>query len=659
MAGRRVHVFVTEDLISELAHSKAGLDDFIQAVKLGPNWTTRQGLCQKALQCLESWRDRNRTYPPFIAYLALFVLAAGIGGDFAPHAYYPRLRTLLGEEPRAGHYSSFEHMVRLWDDLEHWSAEDRSGELGFFFNSIAGSWFHVGIPIAQTLLTEQERRTLPSVFADAALDPSSPPSDREFARLVRQFARGKLRERTITLLSRREDEEVVGVLVDALLDELREWDGSVGDEPNQSDSRGEIIATLRLCCQFDDIAGTTEFTFRCNTTHDFPHDELLLTSPFGHETLSCKEYGAGWSTRVRKLPTRELINASLCDWASPVVMTDSKKSWHLKLPPGSVRVLVSGESVGLPGLIEVRRLPVTGRFYIAAKTNCREDIKRWGESSCVGFREYAISRGLPNEWSFFRADAVLNDDGIRQKYPVLALPTTTRLLLRGGIRLSRGNQFFIFAPPDIVVESNHHSIEVYCSGKKLDYDGLTGCYHLPAEFRVAGALTIEARHDGSPLKKLSISLDDGDRRSPAKLYTVDPYGLIDKLDDSTSELRGASLKDPSAVPFDFGAALQPLLYGSTYYVGRQPGQVIHYPSEPLPTAWSPVWAIIIHRRGTAEYCGNSLSNADPQRLMATTDRQKLQLWKDLLWHRRKRIKEPNVPSLRRLWIKYREAARRV
>jgi len=42
--------------------------------------------------------------------------------------------------------------------------QDRAGELGIFSNSIADGWFHVGIPIAQTLLTERERAVLHTVY---------------------------------------------------------------------------------------------------------------------------------------------------------------------------------------------------------------------------------------------------------------------------------------------------------------------------------------------------------------------------------------------------------------------------------------------------------------------------------------------------------------
>ena len=112
----------------------------------------------------------------YVAYLGLFVLAAGLEGEFAANAYYPRLRMLIGE-PMGSTLPSFDLMHEILDDLERWSNYDKHTELGIFTVRVAGSWKHVGLPIAQTILTEHERRALPAIFANANLNPISPPSN--------------------------------------------------------------------------------------------------------------------------------------------------------------------------------------------------------------------------------------------------------------------------------------------------------------------------------------------------------------------------------------------------------------------------------------------------------------------------------------------------
>src|SRR5713101_2412173 len=117
MAAKPVFLAVDREAVLQVGRPFGGdLDGFISAVKDGPPWATHRGLCQRALQGLDDWRTRDLRYPPYIGYLALFVLAVGVEGDFAPHAYYPRLRSLLGDGP-GSMLPSFDRMLDLWDDL--------------------------------------------------------------------------------------------------------------------------------------------------------------------------------------------------------------------------------------------------------------------------------------------------------------------------------------------------------------------------------------------------------------------------------------------------------------------------------------------------------------------------------------------------------------
>src|SRR3954466_7484688 len=127
--GRRVYLFVTKELIASLGED---LSAFIAALRVGPPWAGGHEICGNAEAAFYKWRPRKLAYPPYVGYLAFFALAAGIEGDFAHHAYYPRLRTLLGEPPVAGTYPGFSKMRALWDDLEVWSQQDRQGRLGIF-----------------------------------------------------------------------------------------------------------------------------------------------------------------------------------------------------------------------------------------------------------------------------------------------------------------------------------------------------------------------------------------------------------------------------------------------------------------------------------------------------------------------------------------------
>ncbi len=104
MAGREVLIYVNEDIINQLeSEADVGVEDFIRCIKTGPFWVEEGDICKKALQSYVNWRDNQQLeYPPYIAYLAFFSLAATIGGDFDSKAYYPRFWKLLDEHGRSG-----------------------------------------------------------------------------------------------------------------------------------------------------------------------------------------------------------------------------------------------------------------------------------------------------------------------------------------------------------------------------------------------------------------------------------------------------------------------------------------------------------------------------------------------------------------------------
>ena len=657
MAGRRVYLFVTEDVLREVGGAEAAVSDFISAVKAGPPNVTRQGLCQRALQIMEGWRAKTFPFPPYIGYLALFVLAAGKEGDFAPHAYYPKLRSLLGEEPKLGQYPSFDEMVRLWDDLEQWSNKDQDGKLGIFYNnSIAGNWFHVGIPIAQTFLTERERAALPVIFARAGIDPSIPPSDEELAALVRRLGPGELRPRTLSLLARNKNEEDLRtVLIETINEELRDWDG-VTSRSREQDRESFLNGALRLCCQYDEVAGTTNFTFRVSSKHELPIDGLSLENPSHELRFVTEEYGPGWSAPLVVEGKRTFVDPTHFDWSVDLVFEDPQTKWIIRSPGSPVRIFVTGEPHGINGLVEVRRLPSLTSFYLATQAKVFTEIAEWGKAHCERFRQLNV-QGLPDGWVFSAADLAYRDTGIKERFPMLSLPIATLLSFRGGVRVSRRNEFLSFAPPKVILEGKRDSVDVYCNNVRLDYLIDEDAFSLPPDLPTGTQLVVEARHDGSAVSKLSFSLEDEFawvvQQNTRKF---DSFGS-EIVNPTSSSISGAVV-DGISSSFEFGQALRNRGTGPVFYVGRAPGQIVSHPAEPLPQTWSVIWKITMRRTGTVEYCGSSLSNSTPT-IAATADHKKVQLWKDLIWHRRKRITEPVNPILRNLWREYQTIARDV
>ncbi|HEY9692453.1 MAG TPA: hypothetical protein V6D15_09620 [Oculatellaceae cyanobacterium] len=342
-------------------------------------------------------------------------------------------------------------------------------------------------------------------------------------------------------------------------------------------------------------------------------------------------------------------------------MQSADFKWCFRLPASQIRIFIKGDSQGLPGLVEVRQLPAQQAFYLAAHEECWELLKKWGESSCKDFEILPITEGLPSKWQFFQAAAAYSDELIKREYPVLAFPSTVRLEFFGGIRLDRGNKFFKFAPPKVVLQGGNESIKVYCNDRLLNCIDAVGIYELPTDVSSETKLTIEAKIGNDPIRCRTLSLiENFSDFTEIPLQQFDCFGCRQISADNISDsVAGALVRNVNLPVFNFNAFLPIQGKQRILFVGKQPGQVSIWPLEPLSTDWIPVWAISKgRRRSQVMFCGNSLPESEPT-ISKCGDRKKLREWKEILWYDRKKITPPNQPKLRALWKKFQKEAERV
>ena len=167
--------------------------------------------------------------------------------------------------------------------------------------------------------------------------------------------------------------------------------------------------------------------------------------------------------------------------------------------PRTVRVFVNGAIEGLPGYVEVHQLPAGNSFFMAVDQSAWGLVEKWGQSSCQGFKQLEISDGISYGCRIYSVERATSDDIVRSVYPVLSFPTTERIRLQGGIRLS-GNTFFDFALPNVVVESSG-PVEVFCNNHLLPKSE-RGDFLLPRPVQDGTQLEIEAkRHKNTVARK--------------------------------------------------------------------------------------------------------------------------------------------------------------
>ena len=668
MAGRSVYLYVNDKLISDL-ESELGhaAGSFMDAVQEGPRWTTRPGICQRALQARRGWRARGFDFPPYIAYLGLFVLAGGTDGDFEPHAYYPRLRDLLGD-PGDGMVPSFHRMQELWYDLETWSELDLAGELGLFRARSIGGHIHIGYPLAQSLLTEQERKSLPQIFYRANLDPTATPPADELARALRSPAsRELLRPRTVRLVEDRYDVDQYKALLDAVADELAEWDGEI-EGADQGGPRTRLAsAGLRIGVDLDTVARTATASLRCKLKREFPEAGIHVEIPGIPGQFLAEEYMEGWSLPVSNQETGEMFDASRLDWIGGVALKTGQQGLHLRLPGRPVRVFIEGISEGIPGLIEVHALPRGQSFYLGYRELSWSRLEEWTTTECRGFENVEIARGLPTGWKLAHISEATGTESVRHEFPFLSFPHSTRLRLVGGIRSSMSNNFFNFAPPDVALEGGTPGARLYCNDVPINTRSAGGDFVLPKSLRSESRIALEARTGAEILARHSLFLT-GDFSLPSLEPAGLPDGPVSPVSHTGSDgpsIKGAHVLGEITVrPATSTELLEDMkaALGSTrcLLVGPVPGQVVDWPLGALPTTWRPVWAIkmLKRRKGQAVFLRERLDGASPGREVAGTHRD-VRMWKKVVWFWRKRITPPALPTLRELWEQYREVGRNV
>lgn len=641
--GKRIFLAVDEDLIVELAGPE-GKADFISSVRAEAG----ASICRKAARAREAWRASGaQGIPPYVSYLALLVLAASSEGDYQNEGFQKRLHRLLGEEINSTPPAGFYDMWELWEDLEIWANEDNKGRLGILQCPLSGATPFVDQFCSQIVLTEGERARLPEVFADAELDPISPPAAEEIASFAIEHGGGRLRAKTLRRLSRTGgvDEDFRASTIESILEELRDWNGVAAENGQQKE-----FHTLRLNLRIiDRLSGRGESKLIAKDSEFFDEGELTLRDSSGQRTFKLAEFQNGWSSPLQDENGGPVDAASL-DWRAGIRI--SKGSLVLKMPARGVRVFRDGQFDGVPGLLEASRLDPHREFYVAAEPGSCGQLEAWGVRAAEGWKEEIMRSGLPRGWRLFygrRANPAIRAPA---EFSVLRADPQTRIVLRGGIKLkATARRYFDFAPPLVQIEGLTPAAEVFVNDEPRKID--------------AGDTVL--RFDEGPVPttvKIRVS-ENGQPRCSATFQTVSPRDiswravpcLVSTSPTGSPSENGAGALARGAAVTNFKPP--PLILGTDRtadLIGARVGQIVCVPPEALPVEWQPVWIVEHGRKRRAIFCGGDPAKCEPA-LDGKADRRRSRDWKRVLWFERKNLIGPTKGAAAALWIRYRDFAK--
>jgi small nuclear ribonucleoprotein (snRNP)-like protein len=543
MAGREVLLYVNREVIEAIGvGGGAGVQDFINALKLGPPSSPPGNVCEKACDLYELSRANPRNYPLYIAYLALFVYAGTIEGDFDDKAYYPRLYEALGEPIATLPYPSFARMAPLWEDLERWSKREKGEKVGRFTFRRRGGWVNVGIPLSQLILSEQERGHLPQIFYQASIDPADPPPDRALRRALLDYGR-LLRARTRKLLDLDNvgNNELLAALLDFVLEELALWDGNISEQsegtsvterPHSAPQKTDV--RMHICLEnIDMLSRTVNCRARIKTNREIPEDGLFLDED--ESTYTCKEsLEPSWTTRLRKDSTSSsaFFDAARLDWVKGAIFRDHENNWVARLKGAPVRLFMQRPLQSITGWIEHSQLAYHSEFVIACHRDWLGKVETWGETCGVLKRSYVS--GLPANWVLLEGkDATASSPGI----DVLTLPKQLHLHLHGGVKTGKGIEYLHFAPPTLVISGATGEEDVALNGQALE-PAIAGTWQLPPEAQTNTTLEIQVRDRESKdvLRRRFIKLTDPSVSAEFETTrVVDEFGQVLSAGDALDE----------------------------------------------------------------------------------------------------------------------------
>ena len=459
-AEKRVYLFITDTDIVRIGR-KLGLfgkdgeifTDFINALKTGV-YAYQTGVpaspIKEPIELFNKWKlagDTDNGYPPYIAYLSLYILPLTQPGrpEYNYNNYYGRVNDyfskykILNEatEKQIGTLN-FQQLDFLWRDLEDWSIMKMNTELGYFELHVFSNprWIYVGKPLSQCLFPVYSLESLPQLFADEQLVPGDEISNDKFRTILIRSGRNKLNLPVSVINAIRDENNELGQSVISIVKKsYRQWKGATDyhDAESNVTKKGYTIAQLKLCLKFDRLNSELFPYYRLYSQLDYPEDLLF------NETIICKQHFKGWSKPIS------------LDFLPCHILEDRDNKWKAIFPEKDIRLFIEGKNYHLTDWVEVSNLIVTAETIIIVKSEWEESIENWcNELSCGSFKRLSVS-GLPSHYLIY---SIKNPSQSHPEIPQLQFSTDRKIEFINGIKVGI-RKYLKDCIPEVEIENGH------------------------------------------------------------------------------------------------------------------------------------------------------------------------------------------------------------
>jgi hypothetical protein len=467
-AGQDVYLYITKNDIVDIGRKYHDdkkdhiiWNDYLNELRYGLHGVTNCSYdiinnAKESLKLYKSWLKNNTQsidgirlfFPPYIAYLAFFVLPLiEIQGHYNANNYFDRLDEFVARHQlKQKLRNRLDEIDELWADLSSWANDIKYGEYGFFQikNFINKKWIYVAKPFSQCLLPPKAIRNFTRLFLEANMVPASSYSESDFKNYLLKYGSTilSLSQDVISIIGKSETDELGQSIIAIARKEYDKWTGEVHEQVLEKETkrlkRNNTISSLLLQFKVNEMNETVHFSFRLYSPNDFPEDLKLNNIEINYER-------SGFSKTI-ELPFNESFE-----------MLDDFNKWLARFPKKDVRLFASASLFQLSTdyWIEIDKLSKTDWMYLFCSNNIKQLIVNWGHHFSTGnFIEKKLD-GLPQNYSLFK---IRNPTKSQSDIPLLAIYTDKNINLVGGLKTSFRTYLSDYLPEIEVINSDGNEL---------------------------------------------------------------------------------------------------------------------------------------------------------------------------------------------------------